>query len=45
MKKFKSVLAILAIVALFASSACTRRYTCPTYLKKNAEPVQQDSKC
>ena len=45
MKKLKSILAVLAVVALFASSACTRRYTCPTYLKEDVKPAQKDLRC
>jgi hypothetical protein len=41
MKKVKSVLIILAVVGLVASSACTRRYTCPTYLKEDTKPAQK----
>jgi hypothetical protein len=45
MKNLKSILAVLAVVALFASSACTRRYTCPTYLKEDVKPAQKDLRC
>jgi len=45
MKKLKSILAVLALVGLFAISSCARRYTCPTYLKEDIKATQQDSRC
>jgi hypothetical protein len=44
MKKLKTVVALVAVVALFATSACTRRYTCPTYLKEDGKQ-KQDIRC
>ncbi|WP_448529023.1 hypothetical protein [Raineya sp.] len=44
MKKLKFLLAFTAIVALVATSACTRRYTCPTYLKQENKTEKQDTR-
>ncbi|PKQ70237.1 hypothetical protein [Raineya orbicola] len=42
MKKLKFFFAFTALVALLATSACTRRYTCPTYLKQEPKTEKQD---
>ena len=36
----KKSLTMLALIVLVGSSACARRYTCPTYLK-NGDDKQQ----
>ncbi|MCS6795100.1 MAG: hypothetical protein NZ516_04000 [Raineya sp.] len=42
MNKLRFFLAISALIALVATSACTRRYTCPTYLKQEKQVEKQD---